>query len=192
MSTRLSKRQSKWKPGRKNNTPYKRYLTREEIIKLKMGDEIMDGHEQTDPDWKHSDSEVLRTVYWEERCALAEKLLRHVLTNQEIGRACHIHDLETKVKNLQNQITNQREVAEYRNRQLKTANLIVLCSGGCEGGILGSQDKIDEELVGDVEKIARRLRTWLTNYRGRQERKVSPKPPPPPPNETTTKGEPPL
>ncbi len=191
ISTRLSKRQSKWKPGRKNNTPYKRYLTREEIIKLKTGGDIMDGHEQTNPDWQHSDCEVLRTVYWEERCVLAEKLLKLAFTKKEIGRACHIHDLETKVKHLKNQITIQREAAEYRNLQLKATNLITLCSGGCENGILGSKDKIDEKLVSGVERIAIGLRSWLVNYRCRQARKTPPKPPPSPLNETTTKGEPP-
>lgn len=130
----------------------------------------MNGHEQTNPDWRDSDCEILRTEYWKERCILAEKLLRHVFTKKEIGRACHIHDLETKVKHLQNEITNQREAAECRNRQLKAANLIVLCSGGCEGGILGSRDKIDEELVSEVEMIASRLRLWLVNYRSRQAR----------------------
>jgi len=130
----------------------------------------MNGHEPANPDWKDSDCEILRTSYWQKRCSLAEKLLRHVFTKKEIGRACHIHDLETKVKQLQNEVTNQREAAEYRNRQLKAINLIVLCSGGCEGGILGSKDKIDEELVGDVETIASRLRSWLTNYRSRQVR----------------------
>lgn len=128
----------------------------------------MDGHEQTDPSWENSDCELLKTVYWRERCVLAEKLLSHVFTKKEIGRACHIHDLEIKVKQLQNEITRQRGAAEYRNRQLKAANLIVLCSGGCEGGILGSRHRIDEELVSDVETIAKRLRSWLVNYRSRQ------------------------
>lgn len=127
----------------------------------------MNGHKPMNPDWEKSDCEILRNAYWEERCALAERLLTHVFTKKEIGRASHIHDLEAKVKHLQREITNQREAAEYRNRQLKATNLIVSCSGGCENGIFGSRDRIDEELVGDVETIASRLRSWLTNHNSR-------------------------
>ncbi len=128
----------------------------------------MKGHERTNPDWATSDCEILKIAYWEERCALAEKLLENVLTKKEIGRACHIHDLEEKVKQLQFEVTNQREAAEYRNRQLEVTNLIALCSGGCKGGILGSDDKVTEEMVSDVEKIAERLRSWLVNHHGRK------------------------
>ena len=61
----------------------------------------MNGNESIGPKWKDHESEVLRTIYWERRCELAESLLKHVFTGKEIGRACHIHALEEKVKNLQ-------------------------------------------------------------------------------------------
>lgn len=128
----------------------------------------MEGHEQTNPAWKNNDDEIIRTIYWEQRCELAEELLKHVFTNKEIGRACHIHDLEKKVKKLQKEVTFQREVAEYRNRQLKAANLIVSCTGGCDTGIIGFPDKITEEIVTEVERIAKRLRGWWVNYQSRQ------------------------
>lgn len=151
----------------------------------------MDGHGKTNPAWETGDSSILREVYWERRCKLAESLLKHVFTKKEIGRACHIYDLETKVKELQKQITIQREAAEYRNRQLKAANLIVCCTGGCDTGIMGSKEAISEEIVCEVERTAKRLRSWWNNYRYRQDRKVygenpdppfrAPKPPPAPP-----------
>lgn len=154
----------------------------------------MEGHEQTNPLWKTNDHHLIRVIYWERRCELAESLLKHVFTGKEIGRACHIHDLETKVKELQHEITFQREAAEYRNRQLKAANLIVSCTGGCDDGIIGSKEAISEEIVCEVERTAKRLRSWWNNYRSRQDRKVygenpdppigrlRPEPPPSPPN----------
>lgn len=54
----------------------------------------MEGHERRNPDWANSDCYLLRAAYWEKRCALAEQLLEHILTKKEIGRACHIHDLD--------------------------------------------------------------------------------------------------
>ena len=132
----------------------------------------MRGHERTDPSWKDDDREILRTIYWERRCELAEKLLKHVFTNKEIGRACHIHDLEVKVKNLQRTVTDQREASEYRNRQLKAANLIVCCTGGCDTGIIGSKGEINEEIVSEVERTAKRLRSWWENYKYKQEQRV--------------------
>lgn len=124
----------------------------------------MDGHERNNPKWADGGSEILRSVYWEERCRLAESLLHKLLTNQEIGRACHIHDLEIKVKRLQEEINEQRLISEYRNRQLRAANLITYCTGGCKGGICGFDEKIDEALVSEVETIAKRLRSWLINH----------------------------
>jgi len=124
----------------------------------------MDGHERNNPSWARDENKMLRMIYWRDRCGLAEKLLEHVLTRKEIGRACHIHDLEIKVKRLKKEVTEQKLVSEYRTRQLKAANLITLCSGGCIDGILGSYEKIDNNFVSDVERIAKRLRTWLTNY----------------------------
>jgi len=133
----------------------------------------MDGNEPVDPAWKDDCSEILRTVYWQRRCELAEKLLRHVFTKREIGRACHILALEEKVKALQSEITSQREAAEHRNRQLRAANLIVSCSGGCDGGIIGSKENVDEKLVCEVERTANRLRAWWNNYRSRQQNRRS-------------------
>lgn len=127
----------------------------------------MDGHERNNPDWASAESEILRMVYWRDRCGLAEKLLQHVLTRKEIGRACHIHDLEIKVKKLQREVTHQREASEYRNAQLRAANLITYCTGGCKGGICGSDEAITEEVVAEVEMIAKRLRSWLINHNGR-------------------------
>ncbi len=124
----------------------------------------MEGHERNNPNWAIGNSKILQTIYWKDRCLFAEHLLKHVFTCREIGRACHINDLEEKVVKLRKEITYQREVAEYRNKQLKAANLIVLCTGGCEGGIMGNDDKIDETAVSNVEMIAKRLRSWLTNH----------------------------
>lgn len=131
----------------------------------------MNGHEQTNPAWRNDHRAMIRETYWEQRCQLAEELLKHVLTNKEIGRACHIHDLEKKIKHLQLEVTHQREAAEYRNRQLQATNLIVSCSGGCESGIMGSRDRINEEMVSGVERIAKRLRSWWTNYQFKQAKK---------------------
>ena len=128
----------------------------------------MEGHERNNPNWKNDDCEILREVYWRERCVLAEQLLKHVFTNKEIGRACHIHDLEEKIERLQDEVTHQRKAAEYRNNQLRAANLIVSCSGGCEDGVIGDKDKVNEEMVSEVELIAKRLRSWFVNYRGRK------------------------
>ena len=127
----------------------------------------MEGHERNNPAWASDESQILRMVYWRDRCELAEELLHHVLTRKEIGRACHIHDLETKVKRLQDETTEQRLIAEYRNRQLRAANLITYCTGGCKGGICGSDEKIDDELVSEVEMIAKRLRGWWVNHEAR-------------------------
>ena len=132
----------------------------------------MKGHEQTNPAYKDHRDPIMREIYWEERCRLAETLLkRHVISNKEIGRACHIYDLEEKVKTLQNQITCQRGAAEYRNRQLRAANIIISCTGGCDTGIIGSKDQINEEVVCEVETIAKRLRHWWNNYHHRQKNK---------------------
>ncbi len=128
----------------------------------------MEGHERNNPKWK-DECQVLRTVYWRDRCGLAEKLLKYVFTSKEIGRACHIHDLEEKIKRLQDEVTHQRKAAEYRNSQLKAANLIVSCSGGCEGGFMGDKGKVDEEMVSEVELIAKRLRSWFVNCQSRKE-----------------------
>lgn len=124
----------------------------------------MTDNERNDPSWLNSEHDILREMYWKDRCLLAETLLQHVFTRKEIGRACHIHDLEIKVKKLQREITNQREISEYRNVQLKAANLITYCTGGCEGGICGSDEKVDEAMVSNVETIAKRLRSWLVNH----------------------------
>ncbi len=132
----------------------------------------MKGHERTDPSWKDDNNEILRTIYWERRCELAEGLLKHVFTRKEIGRACHIYDLEVKVKNLQRTVTDQREASEYRNRQLKAANLIICCTGGCNTGVIGNKDNINEEIVVEVERTAIRLRSWWNNYIYKQERKA--------------------
>lgn len=149
----------------------------------------MDGHERTSPSWRTDDYHLMRTIYWERRCELAESLLKHVFTKKEIGRACHIHDLEIKVKKLQIEITHQRKAAEYRNRQLEAANLIISCTGGCDDGVIGDKDKVTEEIVSEVERTSKRLRSWWNNYKYRQDRKVSeensdprPEPPPAPPN----------
>lgn len=131
----------------------------------------MNGHESTNPAWKEDHSPMMRELYWQRRCELAEELLKHTLTNKEIGRACHIHDLEEKNNRLKAEITHQREAAEYRNRQLIASNLIVSCSGGCETGIMGCKDKINEEVVAEVERTAKRLRSWWTNYQFKQARK---------------------
>ena len=119
----------------------------------------MNGHEQTNPKYKTDETSLLREFYWESRCELAEKLLKHVLTEKEIGRACHIHDLEAKVRKLRNELTYQREAAEYRNRQLKAVNLVVSCYG-CDAGLIGDPESINESMVFEVEQIAIRLRKW--------------------------------
>ncbi len=129
----------------------------------------MNGHERNNPAWKN-ECDILQAIYWRDRCGLAENLLKHVFTDREIGRACHIHDLEIKVKRLQREITILREVAEYRNTQLKATDLIVSCTGGCKGSTIGSKDEVDEETVCEVERIAQRLRTWLGNYQARKAR----------------------
>ncbi len=132
----------------------------------------MEGHEQTNPAYRYHQNSVMKEIYWEERCRLAEALLkRHVISNKAIGRACHIYDLEEKVKTLQKEITFQREAAEYRNRQLRAANIIISCTGGCDTGIIGSKDKIDEEMVCEVERTAKRLRHWWNTYQYRQRNK---------------------
>lgn len=130
---------------------------------------ILNGHERNNPAWKN-ECDILQAIYWKDRCILAEYLLKHVFTDQEIGRACHIHDLEIKVKELQRQITILRETAEYRNIQLKATNLIVSCTGACKGSTIGSKDEVDEETVCEVELIAKRLRTWYVNYQARKAR----------------------
>lgn len=132
----------------------------------------MNGHECNNPEWASNENAIIREVYWKDRCRLAEELLKHVLTRKEIGRACHIHDLEIKVKRLQDEITEQRLIAEYRNGQLRAANLITYCTGGCKGGICGYDEKVDEELVSEVEKIAKRIRIWLTNHDHREKNKI--------------------
>lgn len=129
----------------------------------------MNGNEPVNPAWQSDNCELLRTIYWERRCELAEGLLKHVFTGKEIGRACHIHALEEKIEKLQSEITFQREAAEYRNRQFKAANLIVSCTGGCDTGIIGSKDKINEELVCEVERTAKRIRSWWVNYQYREQ-----------------------
>ena len=131
----------------------------------------MDGNEPVNPAWQNSDRELLRTVYWEERCRLAERLLNHVFTKKEIGRAYHINALEKKVGKLQEEVTHQRKAAEYRNRQLRAANLIISCTGGCDTGVIGSKESINEELVGEVERTAKRLRTPPHNYQSKRGRK---------------------
>lgn len=152
----------------------------------------MNGHEHANPAWKTDDCELLRELYWSRRCEVAESLLKHVFTKKEIGRACHIYDLEEKVKKIQREITNQREAAEDRNHLLEAANLIVNCTGGCDNSFMGQENKINEKIVCEVEMIAKRLRSWWGNYRSRQDRKVygenpdppsrAPEPPPAPPN----------
>lgn len=135
----------------------------------------MEGHERTNLAYKNHDKSIMREIYWEERCRLAETLLkRHVISNKAIGRACHIYDLEEKVKTLQDQITYQRGAAEHRNHQLKAANIIVSCTGGCDTGIIGSKDKINEKMVCEVETIAKRLRHWWNTYQYRQRNKSKP------------------
>lgn len=121
------------------------------------------GRERCNPSYRNSDKEVFRDYYWKARCFFAEKLLGNVLDNKEIGRACHMHDLEEKVEHLKRQLTIQREAAEYRNNQLKASNLIVSCTG-CEEGFFGSKEEITEEVVKSTEEIVRRLRIWWTNH----------------------------
>jgi len=128
----------------------------------------MNGHEPHDPAWADSEHSCLREVYWRDRCLLAEDLLKYVFNQKELGRACHIRDLEHKVKSLKDEITHQRIAGEVRNRQLKAANLIVLCTGGCDGGLFGNNDDINEELIAEVERTAKRLRMWYNNYLSRK------------------------
>jgi hypothetical protein len=124
------------------------------------------GHEPH-PSWRDSDDEILQSIYWRERCYLAERLLKHVFTNQEIGRAHHIADIEAKLKLLKEQITDLRETAECRNKQLAATNIIACCTGGCLTGIIGDPYKVTEELVVEVERIAERLRSWFANRQSR-------------------------
>lgn len=124
----------------------------------------MKNYEQNNPAWANDSSDIIKMLYWRERCFIAEKLLNNFLDQKEIGRACHIDALETKVERLKEEIRYQQGVAEYRNRQLNAANLITLCTGGCPGGIMGDGNKIDEQTVCDVEMIAKRMRSWFVNH----------------------------
>ena len=118
--------------------------------------------------WQDEEEPILRIAYWRDRCFLAERLIGKTLTQQEVGRARHIMGLEDKSQRQREEITSMRMIAEYRNRQLEAANLIVRCNGGCTGGIIGSPEKINEELVAEVERTAKRLREWWRNYQYRQ------------------------
>lgn len=125
------------------------------------------GHERCSPSYRNSDSEVLRDYYWKARCFFAEKLLSGMLDGKGIGRACHMYDLEEKIKDLKHQMTIQRQAAEHRNNLLKASNLIVSCTG-CEEGFFGSKEKITEGVVKSTEEIAKRLRTWWGHQKSRE------------------------
>ena len=118
--------------------------------------------------WQDEEEPILRVAYWRDRCFLAERLVGKTLTKQEVGRARHIDGLEEKFKRQAEEITTMRDIAVYRNRQLEAANLIIRCNGGCTGGVIGSPEKIDEKLVAEVERTAKRLREWWSNYQYRQ------------------------
>lgn len=127
------------------------------------------GHGPSCPDWQNSDKDFLKAAYWREKCYLAERLLKHVFTDQEIGRAHHIADIESKLKILKEQITDLRETAEYKNKQLAATNIIACCTGGCLSGIMGDPHIVTEELVAEVERITKRLRSWFNNRQYRRE-----------------------
>ncbi|KKN98900.1 hypothetical protein LCGC14_0141410 [marine sediment metagenome] len=176
MSTKNTHRQKYPHFGKKGDSPHKHYSNRAEIIKKKGGDmpnEVFesDGGQiqkhAENPSWEFDDSDLIKMYYWRDRCRLAEKLIQHVLTRKDVGRALHIHGLEEKLRKLQEEMTHQRIAAEVRNKQLKAANMIVCCTGGCEGGIIGSSDKVEEELVVEVERTAKRLRQWWENRKHR-------------------------
>lgn len=74
----------------------------------------------------------------------------------------YVRSLERKIKTLQGEITNMRESAEYRNKQIKAVGYIVYCTG-CWAGGPDNKEEIDEEFVQNVERIAARLRSWHNN-----------------------------
>jgi hypothetical protein len=78
----------------------------------------------------------------------------------------HIHGLEVKNERLKREIRIMQEVAEARNRQIRASGYIVRCTGCMAGGPPDAED-MTEERVREVEDIARRLREWFENNKGR-------------------------
>lgn len=84
-----------------------------------------------------------------------------------MSTADHIRGLEVKNERLKREIRYMQEVAEARNRQIRASGYIVRCTGCMAGGPPDAED-MSEELVREVEDIARRLREWWQNTKGRE------------------------
>jgi hypothetical protein len=103
---------------------------------------------------------------WRKRAESAERLLSKNLTSQEIGRAHHIADLETKNARLKQQVRMMQEKAEEVNKILFATKLIVNCTGCLPGGP-DDCENLTEEKIQEVENIAKRLRTWWNNNKSK-------------------------
>lgn len=130
--------------------------------------ELHPAREPTCPNWKHSGDPVLEAHYYRERCYLAERIIREVLTGKQIGRAHHMADLEDRVKTLRREVRIKQEAAERRNLKLRATNMIVGCTAACTDATFEDAGVIDEAFVAEVERIATRLRSWFNNWEARK------------------------
>lgn len=105
------------------------------------------------------------------------KRLRNILasdyhTQKDLDRAKHMGDLEAKVKRLRETVRQMQLDAEDKNRQVQATGLIVNCTG-CEGGGPREKERLNEDVVQHVERIAKRLRAWWSGENYRQARAAS-------------------
>jgi len=81
-------------------------------------------------------------------------------------QAEHIRHLETKNQRLKHEIRIMQQKAEIFNDRLFATELIVGCTGCVPGGPRNYKN-LTEARVCEVERIAKRLRTWWENNKGR-------------------------
>lgn len=80
--------------------------------------------------------------------------------------AQHVADLESKCKQQGKRIQQmQDDYARHNNKNYATG-LIVKCTG-CDAGQPFDGENLTEERVAEVERIAKRLRTWFEGHKRR-------------------------
>lgn len=104
-----------------------------------------------------------------QRAERAEGILKGVLDSPEFRRLTHMYDLERKNRVLKREVRAAQIALEDRNRTVAATNLVINCTG-CDAGGPPDREAVTEEVVAEVERIARRLRTWLRNHQDRAAR----------------------
>ena len=110
--------------------------------------------------WKNDISPRIRSLYWRARANYAELILKICFTNRTRNRSEHIRGLEEKVKNQKEEITNMREILEYRNKERKALNILVACDGPCNRAYMENPSDVDQKTVDIIKRNYERFIHW--------------------------------